>query len=281
MAPWKSREGKLPASNFYAQIAVYLAEAYPDAKIDRAQLDALKPVWDRLWQEGKTADIVAKTTCSCDGKKITPSPAIDLERLPKGVVRAPVGLERGQLFDPETVRGSASVEKVKRERQRTVQLLERERLRLTKLAEMGSRAKGGRRTALEEKFGAKKAAAQTRLMQLQVLNQQIEQLQSELRGQRLYRKPSAIDEELPDALMALVERPKKEKAPKKPKAEKAPKAPKAAKPAAPAKDRPARKPRPAATPSADTAAQDAVLLAKISELLPGIANTLAQQIKKP
>lgn len=280
MPVWKSREGRLPAANYYAQIAAYLAQAYPNAKITKGQLDALKPVWDRLWQEGKSADIVAKTTCSCDGKHITASPAAGLERLPKGAVRAPTGVERGQLFDPADLRGSTEVERASRERKRLEAQIEKLARQATELAARGAKTKAGGREALQQKFTDRRTQLASRMQQLRELGQQIESLRSQLSGaSRLFRPLSTPkDDAVPSELQALVE-----------KAKKAPKAPKAPKPKAqaqkPAKaekageaPRTRKSPKPAAP--AQQASADDLILAKISEALPGIAKTLADSMKR-
>lgn len=281
MPVWKSREGRLPAANYYAQIAAYLAQAYPDAKITKAQLDALKPVWDRLWQEGKSADIVAKTTCSCDGKRITASPAAGLERLPKGAVRAPTGVERGQLFDPADLRGSTEVERASRERKRLEAQIEKLARQATELAARGAKTKAGGREALQQKFTDRRTQLASRMQQLRELGQQIESLRSQLSGaSRLFRPLSTPkDDAVPSELQALVEKAKK--APKAPKAPK-PKAPgpKAQRPAKAGKASEAPVPRKKAAAPAQQASADDLILAKISEALPGIAKTLADSLKR-
>ena len=115
MAVWKSREGKAPPSNWYAQLIGHLVQSYPAAQLDAAELTAqLQPIWDEQWRNGKNAQTVAATTCSCDGgRTIQPSPGVSVS-LPRGSVRGPTKLPRGVIPDPAALRESLDLEKLKR-----------------------------------------------------------------------------------------------------------------------------------------------------------------------
>ena len=48
----KSRMGKLPPANFYAQIYAYLAAAYPKATLNAKLMGGLQPIWDQFCSKG-------------------------------------------------------------------------------------------------------------------------------------------------------------------------------------------------------------------------------------
>ena len=108
-----SREGKEPSGNHYANLLAYLAEVYPGAKMDHEEALKLKPVWDALCRAGRTPEQTAQSTCTCDGKKIFASPAIEV-RYSRGLARAPLHAERGRLFPLSDARESAYIEGSKR-----------------------------------------------------------------------------------------------------------------------------------------------------------------------
>lgn len=115
MAVWKTREGKNPPGNWYAQVIGHLVQSYPAAQLDAAELTAqLQPIWNEQWRNGKNAQTVAATTCSCDGgRTIQPSPGVKIS-LPRGSVRGPTKLPRGVIPDPAALRESLDLEKLKR-----------------------------------------------------------------------------------------------------------------------------------------------------------------------
>lgn len=278
---WKSREGKQPPTNFYAQIMAYLAQAYPDAAISQSAVSQLKPAWDALWLDGRTAEIAAKTTCSCDGKRITPSPVLAVPRLPRGVVRGPTGLERGQLFEPSQIRGSVAVEQLKRKSTSLSKQIER---LLGQAGKIGTRAaKAGTersRLPLEQEYAKRRAAIQEKITAAIAIQTQIKALQSQLGevARLLAAEEAAPAQNLPD-LPAFVPKqatPKAAKAAKVPKPAQPAKAPKPTK-AAPAKAAKAPKSAKAAE-SANPA--DAAILAAIQAALPSVAAKLKESLTK-
>lgn len=120
----KSREGKQPPANYYAAILGYLIRAYPDAELTPSLLAQLKPAWDQMWLMGRPAEVVAKTTCSCDGKHITLSPVLPYQ-LPRGAVRAPAGTPRGSVVMPSALRESAGLLRARSQVKRTERMFEK------------------------------------------------------------------------------------------------------------------------------------------------------------
>ncbi len=118
-----SREGKQPPATYYAMILAYLAEAYRDSKLAPEDMQALKPLWDDLWRAGRSAEATAQTTCSCDGKRVFPSPALGVT-VPKGAARAPARAERGSLPKVSELREAAPIEVLKRKAQKELEKVE-------------------------------------------------------------------------------------------------------------------------------------------------------------
>lgn len=268
---WKSRIGKLPPANYYAQIMAYLAMAYPEAEISQRTMTVLKPLWDKLWQDGRGADIVAKTTCSCDGKSITASPAMDLAKLPKGAVRAPTKTDRGQLFEPTRMRESAEAEKAKRQARQLEAQIGRITTRTTRLS---SRAERARSDAARTPVLAELEKRRQELARKQAEAAQIAERLAELRKQIGKVGIQLIQEEKTEQ--------KVEKKTTPPKEMKPPKAPKPLKPPTPPKE---EKPKRTGSKQADQApaseaAKEAAILAAIQGALPGLAEKLAEKMKK-
>lgn len=108
-----SRVDKDPPASFYANLIAYLAETYPNATLSEKDLLSLKPLWDKLWRAGRNAEATAQSTCTCDGKTIFASPAIDVDYR-RGVARAPLRSQRGQLTPLKALRESSQIETSKR-----------------------------------------------------------------------------------------------------------------------------------------------------------------------
>lgn len=267
---WKSRIGKLPPANFYAQIMTYLSQAYPQAEISQRTMGVLKPLWDRLWLDGRSADIVAKTTCSCDGKSITASPAIDLTKLPRGAVRAPTKTDRGQLFDPERMRESAETEKVKRQARQLEEQIGRLSTQTTRLSSRAERARGNttRTQVLAELERRKNELTQKRAQAAQLAERLAE----------LRKQIGQVGIQLLEEEKAERKEEKETVPPKSPKAQKPPKEPKPPKPPREKKPKGTGKQKDQ-TPKAQDA-KDAAILAAIQGALPALAEKLAGQLKK-
>lgn len=268
---WKSRIGKLPPANYYAQIMAYLAMAYPEAEVSQRTMAVLKPVWDRLWQDGRSADIVAKTTCSCDGKSITASPAMDLAKLPRGAVRAPTRTDRGELFDPARMRESVEAEKAKRQARQLDAQIGRITTRTTRLSSRADRARSD-------------AARAPVLAELEKRKMELERKRAE--AAQIAERLADLRKQIGKVGIQLVQDEKVERQPEKattaPKAITAPKASKQLKPP--------KAPKEAKTKQAGTkqnvqapaseAAKEAAILAAIQGALPGLAEKLAEKMKK-
>lgn len=265
---WKSRIGKLPPANYYAQIMAYLAMAYPEAEISQRTMSVLKPVWDSLWLDGRSADIVAKTTCSCDGRSITASPAIELAKLPRGAVRAPTKTDRGQLFEPARMRESVEAEKAKRQARQLEAQIGRITTRATRLS---SRAERARSDTARAPVLAELEKRRQELARKQAEAAQIAERLAELRKQIGKVGVQLIQEEKAERKAE-----KEETAPKPPKQPKPPKAPKPPKEEKPKRTGNASKEQ---APTSE-AAKEAAILAAIQGALPGLAEKLAEKMKK-
>ena len=103
----KSREGKLPPAGYYAKVQKKWELAF-GIRIAPADMARMKPYIDHAWREGKSAEVTAETTCSCDGKMIAPSPAVQVN-LVQGEVRPPLGAERGAVFGAAEIRESGAI----------------------------------------------------------------------------------------------------------------------------------------------------------------------------
>lgn len=256
---WKSRIGRLPPANFYAQIMTYLAQAYPDAAITQDTMLVLKPTWDDLWQDGRSADVVAKTTCSCDGKSITLSPAVGLAKLPRGAHRAPAGTERGQLFDPSRMRESPEAERTKRQALMLESQIGRISQATVRLKAKADRARSDSAKApLLAELKRRSAELEIKRAEAAKIAQKLSEVRRLLGAVRV----ELAEEEAPAKAAASVE--KVAKATKTPEAEK-PKRTKASK---------------QTTPTASAADKDAAILAAIQAALPAVAERLAEKMKK-
>lgn len=271
--PLKSREGKLPPANYYAQIFGHLTQAYPAAQITPATMASLKPAWDMLWQAGRPADVVAKTTCSCDGKHITLSPAFAVT-LPKGAYRGPKGAERGALFDPASMRESAPVERTRRSYERVEAEIQRAQSKVQKIESRATSSKNAEKQALLRQ------QIEDQLQSLAARQAEAAQIGRRLADLRASLGTAAFQPQLPvKSPQAAPPKEAKPRAAKKaaagpkapPKADKVPAAPAATKPA------PQPVPQPASAAPVDP---DQAILAKIQSLLPALAAQLAGNLKK-
>jgi len=101
--PWKSREGVEPPPQFFADAIAYLRRAYPGASLGREVILQLRPHLVGQWRIGQSGPKAAAATCSCDGTRITPSPASQVD-LPRLVARPPKGASRSDVFGVDDLR---------------------------------------------------------------------------------------------------------------------------------------------------------------------------------
>lgn len=101
--PWKSREGVDPPPQFFADAIAYLRRAYPGASLGREVILQLRPHLVGQWRIGQSGPKAAAATCSCDGTRITPSPASQVD-LPRLVARPPKGASRSDIFGVDDLR---------------------------------------------------------------------------------------------------------------------------------------------------------------------------------
>ena len=103
MSEWKSRVDIEPPAQFFADALAYLSLAFPGARLDREMVRELRPYLVHQWRLGQNGAKAAAATCSCDGVKIVPSPASQIE-IPKRSALAPKGAQRTDVFGVEDLR---------------------------------------------------------------------------------------------------------------------------------------------------------------------------------
>lgn len=274
----KSREGILPPANFYAQVLGHLIKAYPDAQITANSMASLKPAWDQLWQSGRPADVVAKTTCSCDGKHITLSPVYEVE-LPRGAYRGPKGAERGALFDPQQMRESAPVERTAKSLDRVVGDIAKVRAKADRFqARADKSTKPEQKQALMAKIQDQVQAIVERQKEADEIGRNLETLRKKL-GTMMLAKPASVPvAKKPPARAAKPAKPPTTPKPAVPKSA----SPKPAAPKAPPKAPAPATPLPAASsePAAVDSAKDAKIMEGIRALLPSLAQQMVADIRK-
>lgn len=269
----KSRVDKLPPPNYYASILAHLVRAYPGAKISVQSMESLKPAWDLLWQSGKSADVAAKTTCSCDGKQITLSPAFDVSVV-RGAYRAPAGAARGALFEPAEMRESAPVERARAAQARAegqagriLSQAQKLEARLQSVTSPQGRDQLLRTLEMQKaQLREKRALASQIGADLEQLRIKFQSAQAAERATNLERHEGAPKKKQPAQAAAPEQKPPPPKT-------------KVAPPAKPKQDRPRSVPpekRPAPAP---TEAADQAILTAIKGLLPEMAKTLASSLK--
>lgn len=105
---WKSREGKLPPAQFYADVLGQLISAYPQATLDREVMLGLRDFFVNEWRNGQNGRDAAAATCSCDGQQVVPSPAASVF-LAKRAVLPPKQAKRGTPDSPPEPFGEAEL----------------------------------------------------------------------------------------------------------------------------------------------------------------------------
>lgn len=115
---WKSREGKLPPTQFFADVLGQLLGAYPEATLDREVMLGLRDFMINEWRNGQNGRDAAAATCSCDGHQVVPSPAASVF-LAKHAVLPPAQAKRGtpdsppEPFGEEDLREPASLTRLR------------------------------------------------------------------------------------------------------------------------------------------------------------------------
>lgn len=259
---WKSREDKLPPASFFANLIPYLQRAYPGATLTREVMQTLRPFFIEAWREGKTVQGAAQSTCSCDGKKIIPSPAVGL-LLAKGLVRPPKGAQRGEVFGAEELREPAPVERL----QKRLMRVSREQEKTQAVGDKwGQRAQGARKETTRDEAERRRAGAASRYDELRSEAQRIEAELTRLRGE-LSRTPRERVAEVQRRMPAL----RAETPPPPPPPPEPPPSP----PPADAPPKKQRGPKGKAKKDAATTDADAAMFTAIQNLLPGIAGQLS------
>ncbi len=112
MKEWTSRIGVDPPVQFFAEVLVYLNKAFPEARLNRETVRELRPYLVSQWRLGQNAAKAAAATCSCDGSRIVPSPASQIE-LPRRAALAPKGAQRADVFGLEDLREPGALPRIR------------------------------------------------------------------------------------------------------------------------------------------------------------------------
>lgn len=104
----KVREGKYPPPDALAELLYHWMRTFPGVAIGQPEVDELYPYIVQKWREGWSLLEIAQTACSCDGRKISPSPAA-IRVVPRKLVKPPEGAKPGVPFGADEVRDVASV----------------------------------------------------------------------------------------------------------------------------------------------------------------------------
>lgn len=112
MKEWTSRIGIDPPVQFFAEVIAYLNKAFPEARLNRETVRQLRPYLVSQWRLGQNAAKAAAATCSCDGSRIVPSPASQIE-LPRRAALAPKGAKREDVFGLEDLREPGALPRIR------------------------------------------------------------------------------------------------------------------------------------------------------------------------
>lgn len=112
MKEWMSRIGVEPPVEFFSEALAYLNKAFPEARLDRETVRQLRPHLVSQWRLGQNGAKAAAATCSCDGSRIVPSPASQIE-LPRRAALAPKGAQRGDVFGIEDLREPGALPRIR------------------------------------------------------------------------------------------------------------------------------------------------------------------------
>lgn len=104
----KAREGKYPPADALAELLYHWMRTFPGVLIGKPEVDELYPYIVDKWREGWSLLEIAQTACSCDGRKISPSPAA-LRAVPRKLVKPPEGAQPGVTFGSNEITDVASV----------------------------------------------------------------------------------------------------------------------------------------------------------------------------
>lgn len=107
---WKSREGKDPPPQFWADFVAATNVVFPAATLGKETLVALYRLAVDEWRAGRQVHVIVRQLCSCDGSTVVPSPAAE-RRLGKtrGIARPPEKARRGDIFGIDEIRDPAAL----------------------------------------------------------------------------------------------------------------------------------------------------------------------------
>jgi len=235
---WKSRIGKLPPTQFFADLIQHLRNLYPGATIDDGLVRTMREIWVAEWRAGQSAQDTAKATCSCDGKAIVPSAGAGRD-LGKRLARPPKGAKRGDFIAPAELREVSPLAAARREAEKYSQAFDRVRAAaMTLLQAKGwTPSKGLKLQRLQRVLHDLKAKHDVAVKKYE----EVRRSRKESQQPTLYEKPlgalglSLRPDELPEPPPPKTKKAKKEKSakqPKEPKEPKEPQGPRRPKPAA-------------------------------------------------
>ena len=109
----KSRIGKEPSPGYWADFVATVEKVFPGATLDLKTLEELYGLVAEQWRNGVQSHLIARQLCTCDGKKVVPSPAAQAHLArQRGLARAPKGASPGTLFGPGQLRPPAQVSRL-------------------------------------------------------------------------------------------------------------------------------------------------------------------------
>lgn len=105
---WKTREGKEPPPQFWADFVATTNLIFPGASLQKETLTTLYRLAVDEWREGRPVHVVVRQLCSCDGSTVVPSQAAE-QRLgrTRGIARPPERARRGEVFGVDELRDPA------------------------------------------------------------------------------------------------------------------------------------------------------------------------------
>lgn len=152
---WKTREGMNPPPNFWADFLANVNVVFPSAVLSRDELDKIYKLVVEQWRDGVQLQLIVRQLCSCDdGATVKASPAA-VQQLGRhrGVARAPIGAERGEVFTAAQLRDTRAIGDI----------VARLHLIEAKLRAIGSGQRAGKASA--ESLQAEKSALESQLAQ--------------------------------------------------------------------------------------------------------------------
>lgn len=251
----KSRIGKEPSPGYWADFVATVEKVFPGATLDLKTLEELYGLVAEQWRNGVQSHLIARQLCTCDGKKVVPSPAAQAHLArQRGLARAPKGASPGTLFGPGQLRPPAQVSRLMNKLAQIEARIQRGTEGLEVLALRAQRGSPARSAELLSIMQDAKQALDALAVEQADAESALEAITSGSRWantrapvKRKERKPKVAKEPKAAKESKAAKKPKAAREPRAAKEPKAPKAPKAAREPkalkAPMQPRPAKAPK--------------------------------------